>query len=140
VDIKYSGDSAVVGIDTRVYPLEAATKAAYMFLDRSYMFLFHDDEGTLRVRLKPKPDHAGQAADLADEFLNELLNQSVRHQIVTKTRNLRELIMGRALYSQCLEIGTAAEESGGEGQPITADPLGIGRDWFEKNESGGTQE
>lgn len=150
MDLIYSGDSCICGIDARVYPLEAVTKAAYAFLDRCYVFLFHDDAGILRVRLKSKSLATEDLAVLANEFLNELLAQSVRHQISKETRNLRELIMARALYGLGLETGPDIHEGDGKGSEQhmqyesadamgpeedydhqEIDPLGIATDWFE---------
>ena len=120
-----------MGLDTKVYPLEVTIKAAYLFLDRCYVFMFHDEAGTLRVHLKPKPDWSGNLSDIVGEFLNELLNQSVRRQIASESQNLRELIMARALYEEVLETTPIEAPAGGDGEAAREDVLGIGRDWFE---------
>ncbi|AGY77735.1 hypothetical protein [Clostridium autoethanogenum] len=41
---------------------------------------------------------------LVGEFYNELLNQTLRIEIFKETKNIRELILGRALYNTCVEV------------------------------------
>lgn len=131
MELSCSEDAYTVGIDPQVYPREAVTKAAYLFLDRCYVYLFHDTQGDLKVRFKAKPQARVELSHLVDEFFNELLNQSIRLEIVTKSRNLRELIMARALYVECLEAGQDGDLPY-EASPTSAvDPLGIGKNWFE---------
>jgi His-Xaa-Ser system protein HxsD len=130
-----SPEFCLCSVDTKVYPLEAAMKAAYAFVDYCYVFLFYD-EGVLRVRIKPKPQSPRNSSTLADEYLNELLNQNIRYRLTQKTRSLRELIMGRALYPVCLETECPAGPSSKDEQTAEADALGIGNDWF--GQDGGT--
>ena len=139
VEPVYSGEVCTWGIDKEVYPLEATMKTAYMFLDRCYVFLFHDTDGMLRVRLKLKSQHLAELSELGDEFMNELLNQSVRHRVATETKNLRELIMARALYSGCLETTLPDEPVHDEGETFEADTLGICKDWFEQGRERGLE-
>ncbi len=131
----YAESSCTFGIDTAVYALEAVVKSAYLFLDRCFILLFHDAEGTLRVRLKCKSGTKADIHTLVDEFLNELLNQSLRYQIAKETRNLRELIMARALYSECLDTTSFNREETEEKDEFAADALDIGKDWFDQQVS-----
>ena len=41
---------------------------------------------------------------LIGEFYNELLRESLRYNIAVETKNLRELIVGRALYTTCIDL------------------------------------
>ena len=125
----FAGDSAVCEIDLTVYPLAAAMKAAYMFLDRCYVFLSREGDG-IEVRLKRKPDASGDIETIANEFINELLDQSVRWQLTTETKNLRELIVARALYGEALETSPLGPVTEGGADATEGDPQGIGRDWF----------
>ena len=128
----YSENSCTCGIDTKVYSREAVIKTAYLFLERCYLFLYHDAEGTLRVRLKLKLGKNADIQTLADEFLNELLNQSLRYQIAMETKNLRELIMARALYSECLDTTSIKNEVSEKNQEFAADALGVSKNWFDQ--------
>ncbi len=131
----YDESSCTCGIDTAVYPLEAVVKSAYLFLDRCYILLYHDAEGTLRVRLKCTSRTRADIHTIVDEFLNELLNQSLRYQIAKETRNLRELIMARALYSECLDTTSFNREGTEEKDEFAEDALDIGKDWFNQQAS-----
>jgi His-Xaa-Ser system protein HxsD len=134
----FNTGSCTCSIDTKVYALEAVTKAAYLFLDRAYVYLYHDEQGRLVVRFKPKPECLGILSDIVNEFLNELLNQNVRLQVARETANLRELIMARALYSTVLETLPPDELVPGLDDSGRADPLAIGRDWFAQTEEAGS--
>jgi His-Xaa-Ser system protein HxsD len=125
-------DSCYCGIDLEVYPLPVILKTAYLFLNRCYMFLYHDTDGTLRVRLKSKSAQESDLGTLANEFLNELLNQSVRFQISRETKNLRELIMARALHTQCIQLPSTSGQTNQDDFASDQDSLGIRRDWFEE--------
>ena len=130
----YTDGRCVCTLDERIYPLQAVMKTAYTFLDRCYVFLYHDAEGALSVRLRPKAQCQVALPELAGEFLNELLNESLRYRMATETRSLRELIIGRALFSSCVEVPRVELMADEQAGPDMVDPLGIGRDWFEQDQ------
>jgi His-Xaa-Ser system protein HxsD len=83
-----------------VYDLDVIQGAAYLFLDRCYVFL--DRPGDKRVeivlRTKGDADAAGLEA-LAGEFANELLNQALRKNIGQSNARIREFLMAKAFFS-----------------------------------------
>jgi His-Xaa-Ser system protein HxsD len=119
-------------VDEKVFPRTVAVSAAYMFLDRCYLRLESAPRHRIIVQLKGKKKLSKtKLTALADEFENELLHQLIRHQVAEKTGQLREVIVGRALFS--------AESAEAEAQPEAAgdldyldDPLGIAVPWEEK--------
>ncbi len=90
----------VVLVDSKVYSLEAIYAAAYLFLDRAYFYLEEGSKSKVKVNIKGKKKLTGKKLEnLKDEFLNELLNSSLREKISKNNKKLREYIFGRVLAS-----------------------------------------
>ena len=108
-----------------LYPKVVLLKAAYNFTDIAYLHL-DADEDYYYVAITPKDGHAEITAG---EFENEILAQSVRHEVYQNTKNIRELIMARAMATTVLaekEITDEAPEIP-ETQYSEEDIL---KDWF----------
>lgn len=87
-------------LDETIYPLDAIYGAAYLFLERCYLFLDRPADQKVEVRLKPRTAPAdGDLDALAGEFANELLNQVLRQRISDSTARIREYYMARAFFS-----------------------------------------
>ncbi len=88
-------------LDEDLYPRDAIYGAAYLFVDRCYIFLDKPTDRQVEVRLRTKPgtdaDEAALEA-LAGEFANELLNQVLRVRIGNSTARLREYYLARAFF------------------------------------------
>ena len=108
-----------------LYSKEALIKAAYRFTDRSYVHLDIDDTYYI-VSIQMKSDC--QIIN-EEEFQNELLGEMVRMHVTEKTRNIREMILARALSSTIIERSQEELNLGEE-----TDINDILTDWFEKNE------
>ncbi len=144
--IKISKNQVVATINPKVYPLEAIYGAAYVFLDRAYVFLDEDSKGQILVSLKGKDKMSKKALEaLKGDFYNELLNYSLRYQISKDNKKIREYIVARALIGALGEDNLEQEESnqdeGDEGEEIEeveewkGDTLGISTPWEEKYSS-----
>ncbi|WP_035778629.1 His-Xaa-Ser system protein HxsD [Butyrivibrio sp. MC2013] len=82
-----------------IYPKEVLVKAAYHFLDKVYIHI--DKEGTnYIVNIKEKSSNSTISAD---DFDNEMIAQSARYIISQRTKNIREITLGRALASTIIE-------------------------------------
>ena len=118
-------------LDEDLYPRDAVQGAAYVFLDRAYVFLERAGGARIRVRLKAKGSADG--AVLAGEFENEALAQAYRRRIAADNRAFIEGVASRALSGAAGPPGLddlLAMDIG----PDTAfdDPLGIAMSWEEK--------
>ena len=143
---RLTGDgAAVVTVDTSLYSPQSVRKAAHRLTGLCYVHLqrsgvpdldlaepvgsAHENltaagngvpEGRLlRVRLRPKPPAVTDIAALAGEFVNLLLDETLREEIGRETEPVRNLILAHALSETALlrpELETADPE---------ADPLGI---------------
>ncbi|MCY1062205.1 His-Xaa-Ser system protein HxsD [Nannocystis sp. SCPEA4] len=122
-------------VDEELYPLPAIYGAAYVFIDRCYVFLDRPEPARVRVVLTAKAGAAEPAAlrALIGEFANELLSCAFRHQIAQDNRVL-------------IETATMQALAGAMGQPSLDDlakfdfsdqgfddPLGIAMSWEEKH-------
>jgi His-Xaa-Ser system protein HxsD len=129
-----SSGTATFTVDPSLYPLDALYGAAYVFIDRCFVFLAKDEKGHVAVRLAPKAA-APDAATLerwAGEFSNELLSCAWRHQISAANRQVLEqvtsLALGGAMGPPSLDDLAKFDFSS---QPLE-DPLGIAMSWEEK--------
>ena len=109
-----------------LYSKTALLKAAYNFTDIAYVHL-DADRDYYSVTLTPK---AGEACVSQDDFINEMLAQSVRHEIYLQTRNIRELMYARALATSVVDLPEAEHPSSEE--DFREDE--ILKDWFSDHE------
>ncbi len=111
------------------YPLEAVYGAAYVFIDQAYLFLDSKNKRKIDVYLKGKKKLSNKKLEgLKGEFLNELLNYTMRVNLAKGSRKLREFIIGQALVSA---YGSEEAVQKNEMQ-YQDDPLGIAVPWEEK--------
>lgn len=108
------------------YPKTVVLKAAYAFTDRAYIFI-SQDENNYVIEIESK-DNKGDVAE--KEFKNELLSQALRYEIDINTKNVRELIISRALASTIIDEENDVIEY--EDQKLDDDIL---KDWFENDEN-----
>ncbi|WP_290092398.1 His-Xaa-Ser system protein HxsD [uncultured Dubosiella sp.] len=111
-----------------LYSKTALIKAAYNFTDRAYVHL-DADENYYYVFIQPKDN---KSVISNDEFENEILAQSVRHEIYLQTKNIRELMLARAVATSVVAPKDEDLESECETvQGFSEDA--ILKDWFETN-------
>ncbi len=116
----------LIKLSKEIYEKEAIIKASYFFTDRYYMELNVDDK-FYYIDMKAKE---GQIeTNIEKEFMNEVLVQTTRLSISKQTKNIREMIIGRALASTIIDnkdTGFVDDES------INSDD--ILNNWFDVNE------
>ncbi len=136
--INTKDNKIVIPIKLNIYPLEAIYGASYLFLDRTYIYLEEGGDSTVIVNIKGKEAiNKKKLEKIGYEFLNELLNAGLRHQISSSNKKIREYIAGTALFysSKVSKQGDLILES--EKESITKndwldDPMGIAVPWEEK--------
>lgn len=83
-----------------LYPLDTIQGAAYLFLDRAWVFLDRPADREVAVVLTAKGEADAAALEaLAGEFANELLNQALRKAVGASNARIREYILAKALFS-----------------------------------------
>lgn len=141
IEYEKNGESLIFKINKSIYLLPVIMKASYIFTNSFYIFFDYIDEGYIEVHFKSKGQIAkSQLENKVGEFCNELLCQCLRFDIQNKTKDLRMLILGRALHAECIEIKEDKEicnnapESGrflDTKEDYNRDPYRIGFNWHE---------
>lgn len=119
-------------LDEELYPRDAIYGAAYLFVDRAWIFLTRPADRQVEVRLKPKDPAStdrGTLEALAGEFANELLNQVLRQRIGESTRALREYTLARALFTDDTQSSIDALLAELDAEELEEDDLEIAVPW-----------
>ncbi len=101
-ELSYATDGRRVSfvLDESIYPRDAVYGAAYLFVDRCFLFLTRPGDNAIEVRMKPKEEATSADLEkLAGEFANELLNQVVRLRVGESTSQIREYYMAKAFFA-----------------------------------------
>lgn len=110
-----------------LYSKTALIKAAYNYTDRAYVHLDADDS-YYYVTIEPKcqRNEVGE-----QDFINEMLTQSIRHEVYQQTKNIRELLLARAMATSVI-VDECLVDDNDENDLFTEDE--ILKNWFEANE------
>lgn len=131
---KIRNDYAEIVLSKNVYPLVCIKKALTNFMEMSYIKL-SDRNNKIIVQIALK-EFCGDLEKLVGEFYNELLRESLRYNIASETKNLRELIVGRALYTTCIDLDENIEKKNDViEEDYNLDDIAV--NWFEKYEDKG---
>lgn len=128
---------AVIELASKLYPIIAIQKAIANNMEQVYIKLEElDDKIIIKMKLQENQDNLDT---IIGEFYNELLRESLRYNIAIETKNLRELIISRALYTTCIETENEVEETNintedqlkiSEYEDYSLDEIAI--NWFQK--------
>lgn len=91
----------VLEVDDRLFCREAVLKASYLFIDKYFILPSYKQDHTISISIEAKDGNSTDGIDKA--FGNELIAQMVRYNLAKSNRTMKELILGRALYSTCLD-------------------------------------
>jgi len=130
---KENDNSIVFYINKDIYNIKTIMKAAYNYIEEFYILLNYVNSD-IEVVLESKEQKSSEEMKKhKGEFYNELLRQNVRFIVAKDTKNIRELVMGRALYDTCIEYD-APKEDINENSSELKDEFDILVNWFDKNE------
>ena len=117
-------------LSEELYPLDAIYGAAYLFVDRCYVFLDRPADKQVQVRFRVKSDAPEADIEaLAGEFCNEVLNQVVRLRVGESTRTLREYYLARAFFGDDTRASIDALLAELDSDELEDDPLEIQVPW-----------
>lgn len=142
IEYEYHPNKAIFNLSSKIYELSCIMKAAYNFIDDFYVFFDYETEDTIRVDFKSKQTRSSKEVEIIiGEFCNELLNQSIRYKVSKETKNVRELILGRALYDTCIEdekdkVNDHESDNNKELNFSEVDFLNIGTNWLDNHGNG----
>lgn len=133
-ELVYATDGRRVSfvLDESIYPRDAVYGAAYLFVERCYLFLTRPGDDRIEVRIKPKdePD-AGSLEKLAGEFANELLNQVIRLRVGESTAQIREYYMAKAFFADANQTSIDALLAELDADELEEESLEISVPWEE---------
>ncbi len=109
-----------------LYGKEVLFKAVYALLDQAYFHLDSDSQYYF-VSIIPKEEEDVEI--LFHKLEDNLIAEETRRMIAEKTKNIREMIVARALASTIVVDDSIAKEKEG-----IFDSEEILKDWFEENE------
>ena len=123
---------AEIVLSKDIYPLVSVKKALANFMEEIYIKI-NSNKDEIVVQIVPK-ENKEKLEKIIGEFYNELLRESLRYNIATETRNLRELIVGRALYTTCIDLEENQEKNNyTEEEEYSLDEIAV--NWFDKYEN-----
>jgi His-Xaa-Ser system protein HxsD len=134
VDVELDRGAIALRVEESLYPLEAVYAAAYVFIDRCYVFLDKQTDGRIRVTLSGKKAklEGDVARDTVGEFANELLSCAWRAQIARDSRATIEAVTAQALSGARGAPSLDELEAFDFSEEAFDDPLGIAMSWEEK--------
>lgn len=126
-------DHASFDADETVYPLEAIYGAAYLFVDRCFVFLSRPKPQVVTVRLTSRgPATPAELDALAGEFMNELLSQTTRLRLSQATTRIREYYTAAALRAAASAPSVDDLLAELDAEELGDDPLEISVPWEAK--------
>lgn len=96
---------AEITLEKEIYPIVVIEKAISNFMENAYIKIKTENGKKVIVQLVLKiVNNKENLEKIIGDFYNELLREALRYEISKETKNLRELIVGRALYTTCIEL------------------------------------
>lgn len=127
---------AEILIQEDIYPLITVKKAISNFMQNVYIKIERIDNGTISIKLVVY-NNEEDLEKIIGEFYNELLRESIRYNVSMETKNLRELIIGRALYTTCIDLDENDKNGSNDKEKIeenySLDDIAV--NWFSNNEN-----
>ncbi len=93
-----NGDHILITVNPKIYSLDVVQSAAYILMDRAHVIIDGDPKEKILVELKPT-NNKENLEKLGRDFNNELLNYAVYKIQAERTKNIREMIVKRALLT-----------------------------------------
>ena len=84
-------------VDKSLYCQEAILTATYKFTDTCYIHIASMDLNNCGVYITPK-NSATDVKSVMNEFLNELIDQQIRHNLAQSNNSIKELIIKKAFF------------------------------------------
>ncbi len=130
---------AEITLEKEIYPIVVIEKAISNFMENAYIKIKTENGKKVIVQLVLKiVNNKENLEKIIGDFYNELLREALRYEISKETKNLRELIVGRALYTTCIELDDDSskqfeqEENKQEDNLEDYDLNDIAVNWFER--------
>ena len=103
IDYTICDNKVTFYVNSKIYDKTCVMKTAYVFIDRCYVYI-DIKENMFEIVLTNKKGKTYDLNEILGEFNNELLNQQLRKKISEDTKEIRQLVLARALYSSYVDI------------------------------------
>lgn len=121
---------AEILLSKEIYPLVSVKKALANFMEDTYIKIdSNKDKIVVQIALQEDKKNLEK---IIGELYNEFLRESLRYNIAIETKNLRELIVGRALYTTCIDLenNPKGENNATQNEEYGLDEVAV--NWFDK--------
>ena len=99
-NFEIKGGAVYLYLNEEMYSKEVLFHAAYVLLE-DYYFFFDKKNGYFEVKITPMENkEENELQEIANSFLNELVESSAYLRQLEKTSGVRELLLERALLTQ----------------------------------------
>lgn len=98
IEIDENGEYAVFSVNPAIYPLDLVYSASYIMIEKAFIILDGDPKEKIMVEIRKKKQDK-DIKTLVREFNEELLNYAVYKVQSEKNKNIREMILQRALLT-----------------------------------------
>ena len=88
-----------ISLDRSIYSIDAVIMTAYQMTDDHYIFLYEESNNKIIVRIKNKKNDKEVLEPIKDEFLNKLIDNSLRVKINEETKITRDTLVRTAMMS-----------------------------------------
>lgn len=95
LSVHESPDELTMRLQTSLYSIDSVRRAAHRFTDQCFVHIEYEDQDNLLCRLRLK-QHGDSLTRLAGEFMNEVLDQTLRAQLAAETEQIRLLLLSHA--------------------------------------------
>ena len=129
LEINKKENKVLISVNPKIYPLDVIYSASYVFIDKNYVFLDGNVKKRIIVELKPKQKY--DLEKLGREFNNELLKYADFKKRSKQTKQVREMIIQRALFTNDPSLVDEIDSKLDLDEEFE-DPEGIAVPWEEK--------
>ncbi|MFW5991384.1 MAG: hypothetical protein ACOCQX_04085 [Candidatus Nanoarchaeia archaeon] len=124
----------ILYLNPKLYPLDVVYSAAYLFLDKAFISLDGDPERNIQVRIAPREEI--NLNDVVGAFKNELINYGEYKINFQRNKDIRNLIVQKALVTNdpTLETKSLSQDVPKDPEDMSEEELGITKPWEEEGE------
>lgn len=95
-------------LDMSLYSRPAVLKVLNRWTNQYAISLSKASTNIITVEMEPFTSENDDALNISNNILNALMFEMLRMDVISQTSNIRELLVGRALYATCIEVDKAS--------------------------------